>query len=379
MECTRGERLKKYFMTTYFDAEDLLAAPTERAAFSDRQAYVCAELSKLAYFKFEGGHTLEEVLTLVRDILGNDARLAVLEQQLRVVLSNSPSSAGEAEEALKKILNEVDFTLVKTFSNQGTQAFFCTRKIKLDSGVDKTIAFLVFRGTEPKDFRDIKTDVKVELKEIEIDGEKIELHSGYLEAFDLVKEDIKAVLKATSYDQLFITGHSLGGALAMVATRILTSDISGACYTYGAPPIGTIDVQNKLKTPIYEIINEIDVVPRLPNPWMTTGFLILLKFLRIMLKGFTLVEKLLFSGSWDEKLEAYIESMTKYRHPGYISYLVGEGGAAKLRYNVSSFDRLRWWLSMTWKRNIWQFNKMVDDHSIDLYISKIKTHTRNRQ
>ncbi len=366
-------------MSTYFEAEDLLTAPTERAAFSDRQAYICAELSKLAYFKFEGGHTLEEVLTLVRDILGNDARLAVLEQQLRVILSNSPSTADEAKEVLKEILSKAEFTLVKTFSNQGTQAFFCSRKIKLESGAEKTIAFLVFRGTEPKDFRDIKTDVKAALKTIEIDGEKIELHSGYLEAFNLVKKDIEAALKATSYDQLFITGHSLGGALAMVTTRILASDMKGACYTYGAPPIGTIDVQNKLKTPIYEIINEIDVVPRLPNPWMTTGFLILLRLFRVIIKGFTVVEKVLLSGSWDEKLEAYIESMTKYRHPGYTSYLVGEGSAAKLRYNVSSFDRLCWWLSMTWKRNIWQFNKMVDDHSIDLYITKLRTHARNRQ
>ena len=138
-------------MTTYFDADDLLAAPTERAAFSDRQAYVCAELSKLAYFKFEGGHTLEEVLTLIKDILGNDTRLAVLEQQLRIILSSSPSSAEEAEEALKRILSVGGFTLTKTFSNEGTQAFFCTRKIKPDSGVHKTIAFLVFRGTEPKE------------------------------------------------------------------------------------------------------------------------------------------------------------------------------------------------------------------------------------
>jgi len=42
-------------MTVYFSARELLTPPTERAAFSDRQAYMCAELSRLAYFKFEGG------------------------------------------------------------------------------------------------------------------------------------------------------------------------------------------------------------------------------------------------------------------------------------------------------------------------------------
>lgn len=74
-------------MSSYFTAKELLAPPTERAAFSDRQAYVCAELSKLAYFKFEGGHSLQQALEIAKDILGNDERLELLEQQLSVVLS----------------------------------------------------------------------------------------------------------------------------------------------------------------------------------------------------------------------------------------------------------------------------------------------------
>jgi hypothetical protein len=71
--------------------------------------------------------------------------------------------------------------------------------------------------------------------------------------------------------------------------------------------------------------------------------------------------------------------MTRYRHPGYLSYLVGSGTAARLRYNVSGFDRLKWWLSMTWKRRIWQFDKMITDHSIDVYIAKLRVHAQGRQ
>lgn len=366
-------------MTTYFSEEKLLSPPTERAAFSDRQAYVCAELSKLAYFKFEGGHTLDQAIAIAKEILGDDKRLAVLEQQLRVVLSDAPSTAAEGEAALGKILKGAEFDLVKTFSIEGTQAFFCTRKIKLKSGTEKAMAFLVFRGTEPKDFQDIKSDVRAALKEYKIGDEIIELHSGYLEAFALVQAGVEEVLKNTSYDQLFITGHSLGGALAIVATRILASEITGACYTFGAPPVGTVAVQNGLKTPVYEIINEIDIVPRLPNPWMTTAILVLLRVLRLVAKSVTVIEKMLASGTWDEKLEAFIESMTKYRHPGYISYLVGTGASARLRYNVSGFDIFRWWFAMMWKRRIWQFNKMVTDHSIDEYSAKLRAHALSRQ
>lgn len=366
-------------MSTYFAARQLLAAPTERAAFSDRQAYVCAELSKLAYFKFEGGHTLQQALDIAKDILGNDGRLAALEAQLRVVLSEVPSSAAEGFSALERILRDADFDLKKAFSTEGTQGFLCTKCLALESGVKKTLAFLVFRGTEPKDFRDIRSDVRASLKTITLNGEEFQLHSGYHDAFEQVRSEIETALNETPMDQLFVTGHSLGGALAIVATRMLASDTTGACYTFGAPPIGTEEVQNKLKTPVYEIVNEIDIVPRLPNPWLTTVIVVLLRLMRLVAKLVTVLDRLLLSGTWDEKLEAFIEAMTKYRHPGYVSYLVGTGTGARLRYNVSSFDRCRWWLAMMWKRRVWQFNKMVSDHSIDEYIAKLRVHALNRQ
>lgn len=369
-------------MTVYFGARDLLAPPTERAAFSDRQAYMCAELSKLAYFKFEGGHTLQDALEVARDIFKKEddrKRLALLEQQLSPILSGAPSSAAEGEAALGKILAEAGFELAQVFSVEGTQAYFCTRRISQKSGVDKTVGFLVFRGTEAKDFRDIKSDASAALRKVSVDGEEIEMHSGYLDAFELVRGDIEVALGATKHDQLMITGHSLGGALAVVATRFLASDSTGACYTFGAPPVGTTDVQNRLKTPVYEIINQVDIVPRLPNPWSATALVILLRLLRLVAKAFTGIAALLASSTWDEKVEEFIESMTRYRHTGYVSYLVGPEDAARLRYNVDSFDRLRWWTSMMWKKGFGGFGRMVSDHSIDLYVRKLQSHARSRK
>ncbi len=365
-------------MTIYFSSKKLLEPPTERAAFSDRQAYVCAELARLAYFKFEGGHTLDEALQVVREILPDDQRRALLEQQLRIVLSGSPGTAVEGQQALARILEGAGFTLAQTFSNEGTQAFLCTRRAARVSGAAKTVAWLVFRGTEPRDFRDIRSDVRASLATVRQGGETFQLHSGYLEAFNIVRAELEQALAATLADQLIVTGHSLGGALAIVTTRLLQPDSTGACYTFGAPPVGTVEVQNSLKTPVYEIINELDIVPRLPNPWLTTGFVVLLRILRLLAKCVTLVEKVLASGTWDERLERFMESMTRYRHPGYVSYLVGSGTEARLRYNVSGFDRFRWWLSMTWKRRIWLFGRMVGDHSIELYSSKLRTHALRR-
>lgn len=146
-------------MSVYFSAKELLAPPTERAAFSDRQAYVCAELSKLAYFRSEGGCTIEQALEVARDVFGDDGRLPLLEAQLKVVLAGIPGSAVDGHAALENILKAAQFSLVDAFSHEGTRAFLCTRQVPLDSGGANKVGYLAFRGTELTDFRDIKTDV----------------------------------------------------------------------------------------------------------------------------------------------------------------------------------------------------------------------------
>ena len=298
-------------------------------------------------------------------------------------MTASTSSEPESKSALEEILGHADFELVQTFSIEGTQAFICIRKVSLSAKKEKVLAFLVFRGTEPTDFVDIKTDIKAKLVNVEVGGMSVQMHSGYVEAFNCVRLGIESVLGSLQHDQLFITGHSLGGALAIVSTRVLASDVTGACYTFGAPPIGAAEVSNNLKTPVYEIINEIDIVPRLPNPWMASAVLVLIKLMRLFGKVFTFIGKILASGTWDDKLEEWMDMIIKFRHPGYLSYLVGSGGTARLRYNVSSFDRLKWWLAMIFKSRAMfgkkGFRKMAGDHSIDLYIEKLVKHGKRRQ
>lgn len=370
-------------MNKYFSAKELLSPPIERAAFSDRQAYVCAELSKLAYFKFEGGHAVDDLITFAKTLFEGDERAGLLENKIRTLLTANPSSEQESKDALGEILRHADLDLVETFSEKGTQAFICTRKVRSLGTGEKIMAFLVFRGTERDDFWDVKTDIKAKLIDVKVGDMSIQMHCGYVESFELVRENIKAVLGTLPHDQLFITGHSLGGALAIVATRLLASDITGACYTFGAPPVGAVEVSNNMKTPVYEIINEIDIVPRLPNPWMASGILALFKLVRALGKAVTFIEKILGSGTWDERLEGYVEMLVKYRHPGYVSYLVGSGNAARIRYNVSFFDRLRWWLKMILKSRAMVgkkgFKKMASDHSIDRYIEKLIVHGQRRQ
>ncbi len=81
------------------------------------------------------------------------------------------------------------------------------------------MAVLAFRGTE-KDSRDIKTDLN--LRFYSANGAKV--HTGFQQAFRRVAPAINEALTSLGAFKLYITGHSLGGALALVAARLLSAD-----------------------------------------------------------------------------------------------------------------------------------------------------------
>jgi len=58
---------------SYFVPKDLLNIPTRRAAYSDRTAWLMAEMARLAYLKFEGDddpEMLADLEKLVNDVTG---------------------------------------------------------------------------------------------------------------------------------------------------------------------------------------------------------------------------------------------------------------------------------------------------------------------
>lgn len=276
---------------------------------------------------------------------------------------------------LEEILNKQEFELVgEPFCSDETdaQAFLCRNK-------KEKFAVLSFRGTE-LNLKDIKADIKANLIAIEVGKKTIEMHSGYLKQFLSVRAEIEASLKSPKLKgyQLFITGHSLGGALAIIATRFLANDTMGACYTFGSPPVGTVDFDLDITTPIYRIINHVDIVPRLPNPTMV----FVIRYLAILIGiGMDMVgglSRTVRNSAWHKEFSQFLSDAQKYRQSGYGSYLVGEGVKARLRYSVSPFDRFFWWLKQ-WA-NIWQGDfKLLSDHSIDVYSKKLGDWASYRQ
>ncbi|XP_024370194.1 triacylglycerol lipase OBL1 [Physcomitrium patens] len=94
-------------------------------------------------------------------------------------------------------------------------------------------------------------------------------------AYDAITKQVGLILKDNPRAKLFITGHSLGGALASLYATMLhytgQTEIAskiGAVYTFGQPLVGDQDFVNyansKLKGKFFRVVYCNDVVPRVP-------------------------------------------------------------------------------------------------------------------
>ena len=101
-----------------------------------------------------------------------------------------------------------------------------------------------------------------------------------------VEKQLRALLEKTGEKPIYLTGHSLGGALALVASAALGGSSSfgdriAAVYTFGAPRVGKSNFSEIVKAPHYRVINSGDIVPLVPPNWILgyvhTGTPVLLK------------------------------------------------------------------------------------------------------
>jgi triacylglycerol lipase len=96
------------------------------------------------------------------------------------------------------------------------------------------------------------------------------VHLGFAEAATQLWPEIRRLLGDPSRVMpLWVTGHSLGGAMATLASVRLMSegyDVR-AVYTYGSPRVGDRDFRDCYELPNYRFVNHNDLVPHLPFRW----------------------------------------------------------------------------------------------------------------
>jgi predicted lipase len=124
---------------------------------------------------------------------------------------------------------------------------------------------LAFRGTEePRDWRrniDVRFDDDW--------GGPGRAHKGWVGALNEVWPQFEETLRAIA-TPIFYTGHSLGGALAILAAARFAPT---AVYTYGGPRCGDAEFarEHPLRDRIHRVVNNRDLVPRNPPGFEHTG------------------------------------------------------------------------------------------------------------
>jgi triacylglycerol lipase len=197
--------------------------PTLRAAYSDRTAALMAYLSSFAYSR---------------------------EIEKRGPIAVPPELAG------------LGFKAFRVFHNDLTDgwAYLAERE---------ALIVLAFRGTQSAANWD--TNCQTGMVHPGDTDSRLRVHQGFYSAFERLSDGEKGIreqmrAKTPANVPIYITGHSLGGALAQIATAVLGNDQIAACYTFGSPRVGNYIFDLWVKPPSYRVINYADIVPQVPIP-----------------------------------------------------------------------------------------------------------------
>ena len=173
---------------------------------------------------------------------------------------------------------------------------------------------VTFRGTEQSSIKDILTDINIIQSPFYTSAAGAMVHSGFLQAYLSVRDALLQGLEMILTGSLglpwsvYITGHSLGGALATLlaydldmirrgdgedvdalrsrlssdfVTQLRRADI--VTYTFGAPRVGNqefVDSMNSLlrlcgeKSSLFRVVNKEDIVARMPRSSRVNGMLV---------------------------------------------------------------------------------------------------------
>jgi hypothetical protein len=130
---------------------------------------------------------------------------------------------------------------------------------------------LAFRGTQVDDFWSSVLDFSVDAHFLPVPDPHGDLvHAGFLAALGEVWAPVETHLRdeqARKSRPLWITGHSLGAALATLAANRCCDDPSlrlQGVYTFGSPRVGDPGFGARIRVPVFRFRNDSDLVPHLP-------------------------------------------------------------------------------------------------------------------
>lgn len=173
-----------------------------------------------------------------------------------------------------RIVGSRNLIRVKTYDvpEAGTQAFLAECR---------EFSVLSFRGTETDQLRDLLTDVRFAQRQGPFSSRHSKAHAGFWSGIKSLLGSGQGLLddidQATAGGKpFFITGHSLGGALATLMAAVISIDrsrqmswpsLAPIAYTFGSPRVGNrgFAALYDHSVPLtFRYVNQDDLIPRLP-------------------------------------------------------------------------------------------------------------------
>ena len=134
---------------------------------------------------------------------------------------------------------------------------------------NEQMMLIAFRGTQPNQAADWLSDLKTAHVAWRRPGTRV--HEGFHAALESVWSGLSPRIAARGNRSVWITGHSLGGALATLCAaeaRVVLGARARGVYTFGQPRVGNgafADFLNQeLGAQVFRHVNDKDIVPRVP-------------------------------------------------------------------------------------------------------------------
>lgn len=337
----KGDHEREFWLTA--ETRRLLDRPdTERSAYSDRTAWLMSQLADISYICFEDSD--EEKTRLRAEAAKAGFEIAEFFNETIVCVAEKERETGLKDNA---VTDTQALLLVSAARNQ---------------------AVLAFRGSEPNKTDWLLTDADAVFVNLDAaangDGLAERVHRGFYESYVAVRDQIIAAVAARVPPgmPLFVTGHSLGGALASIAAcELEKSRRLAAVYTFGAPRVGNPAWAALTKVPVYRVVNNRDAVP-------------------LLLFGTIIGDVLSHMGLG--RLVTWIRNRTVgfigFQHWGDLRFLTAEGAlkigsdATISRLLTVYFDIVWVVLRRRWARLVRTGMSFGTDHFMSGYIAKLE-------
>ena len=185
------------------------------------------------------------------------------------------------------------------------------------------------------------------------------VHEGFFSQLDLVYDQVKSDLSVARNKPIVVTGHSQGGAIAVLATKRLKNDGFPVreSYTFAAPRAGDAVFARSIKTPFHRIEFGNDIVPHVPPLLVQSS---------ILGSGLSALSKIFDLPPVLQALNKLTRQLKKnsYQSVGRLIYRA-EGGALLLNLTVAAEKRV---FNVRRKKLAFAGKDLVRHHGLGHYV-----------